>query len=222
MVKKLKAMAKDKDDNQLARAVRESAHQIWLAGLGAFSKAREERNKVFEALVKEGKGIQQRTREMAEERIDEVAGKVNEVKEMVGRQATDSWDRLEQVFEDRVSRALARLGVPTSKDIKALLKRVDELTASVQAMGGKVPSRRGSAATAAKPARKPAARKAAARTAAAKTDAPKAEAAKAARKPAARKAAAPAARKAMPRKARASATAPAPAPVSEATESTAG
>ena len=221
MVKKLKAMAKDKDDNQLARAVRESAHQIWLAGLGAFSKAREERNKVFEALVKEGKGIQQRTREMAEERIDEVAGKVNEVKEMVGRQATDSWDRLEQVFEDRVSRALARLGVPTSKDIKALLKRVDELTASVQAMGGKVPSRRGSAAAAAKPARKPAARKAAAKAGGAKADAPKAGAAKAARKPVARKAAAPAARKAAPRRARAGTAAPAAAPAPEATESTA-
>ena len=69
MVKKLKAMAKDKDDNQLARAVRESAHQIWLAGLGAFSKAREERNKVFEALVKEGKGIQKRTRANAEEKL---------------------------------------------------------------------------------------------------------------------------------------------------------
>ncbi|HWS74475.1 MAG TPA: phasin family protein, partial [Quisquiliibacterium sp.] len=154
MVKKLKAMAKDKDDNQLARAVRDSAHQIWLAGLGAFAKAREERTKVFEALVKEGRGIQQRTREMAEERIGEVTDKVNEVKHMVGRQATDSWDRLEQVFEDRVSRALGRLGVPTSKDIKALMKRVDELTASVQAVGGKVPSQRKAAVAAKKPARK--------------------------------------------------------------------
>lgn len=161
MVKKLKAMAKDKDDGQFARAVRESAHQIWLAGLGAFAKAREERNKVFEALVKEGRGIQKRTRAMAEERIGDVTGKVGEVREMVGRQATDSWDRLEQVFEDRVSRALGRLGVPTSKDIKALIKRVDDLTASVQAVGGKVPAR-AKATAAARPARKPAAKKAAA------------------------------------------------------------
>lgn len=200
MVKKLKAMAKDKDDNQLARAIRESAHQIWLAGLGAFATARRERTKVFEALVKEGKGIQQRTREMAEERIDEVSGKVSEVTGMVGRQASDSWDRLEQVFEDRVSRALARLGVPTGKDIKALAKRVDELTASVQAMGGKVPARRKPAGeAAARPARK---------AAAAKT------AAKPARKPAARKAAAarPAApRKAAARKAQVEPTAPAAA-----------
>jgi len=199
MVKKLKAMAKDKDDNQLARAVRDSAHQIWLAGLGAFAKAREERTKVFEALVKEGRGIQQRTRELAEERIGEVTDKVNEVKDMVGRQATDSWDRLEQVFEDRVSRALGRLGVPTSKDIKALMKRVDELTASVQAVGGKVPSQRKAAVTAKKPARKAAVKPAR------KAAPAKAAATKAARKPAARKAAkapvaAPAARKAAVRK----------------------
>ena len=207
MVKKLKAMAKDKDDNQLARAIRESAHQIWLAGLGAFATARRERTKVFEALVKEGKGIQQRTREMAEDRIDEVSGKVSEVTGMVGRQASESWDRLEQVFEDRVSRALARLGVPTGKDIKALAKRVDELTASVQAMGGKVPSRRKPAAEApAKPARRTAAkpaRKASAAKAAAKA------AAKPARKPAVRKAAAP--RKAAPRKSQVESAAPAAA-----------
>lgn len=203
MVKKLKAMAKDKDDNQLARAIRESAHQIWLAGLGAFATARRERTKVFEALVKEGKGIQQRTREMAEDRIDEVSGKVSEVTGMVGRQASESWDRLEQVFEDRVSRALARLGVPTGKDIKALAKRVDELTASVQAMGGKVPSRRKPAAEApAKPARRTAAKPAR------KASAAKA-AAKPARKPAVRKAAAP--RKAAPRKSQVESAAPAAA-----------
>jgi poly(hydroxyalkanoate) granule-associated protein len=214
MVKKLKAMAKDKDDNQLARAVRDSAHQIWLAGLGAFSKAREERNKVFEALVKEGRGIQQR--------IGEVTGKVNEVKDMVGRQATDSWDRLEQVFEDRVSRALARLGVPTSKDIKALMKRVDELTASVQAVGGKVPSRARAAASGAKPARKPAARKAAAAKAPAKKAARKAAKAPAAKAPAAK---APAARKAAAARrtsARKAATPETSAPAVPAAESSAG
>lgn len=204
MVKKLKAMAKDKDDNQLARAIRESAHQIWLAGLGAFATARRERNKVFEALVKEGRGIQQRTREMAGERIDEVTGKVSEVTGIVGRQASESWDRLEQVFEDRVSRALGRLGVPTGKDIKALTKRVDELTASVQAMGGKVPSRRRAAKAADEPAAKPA-RKTAARPAR------KAAAAKPAAKAAARPARKAAARKAAPRKAQVESAAPAAA-----------
>jgi len=150
MVKKTKA--KSQDDNQLAAAIRDSAQQIWLAGMGAFAKAREERTKIFDALVKEGLSIQRRTRALAEERIGEVTDRVNDV----SKRASDSWDKLEQVFESRVQRALGRLGVPTSKDIKALIKRVDELTATVQKMGG----------APAKAARKPAARKSTARAAA--------------------------------------------------------
>ncbi len=220
MVKKLKAMA-DKQQSkeaQLANAIRESAQQIWLAGLGAFSKARADRAKVFEQLVKEGKNIQLRTKALAEERLGEVTGRVSEVKDRMnkmGRSATDSWDRLEQVFEERVSRALGRLGVPTSKDVQGLMKRVDELTASVQALGGKAPA-----------AGKPAAKKAAAKKAAAKKPAPRKAAAKKAAKPAPAKPAAakaagraPAkARKAAPRKAAAPAPAvetPAAAPAAE-------
>ena len=159
MVKKLKAMAEKKNDTaQLADAVRDSAQQIWLAGLGAFSKARADRTKAFETLVKEGKSLQLRTKALAEERLGEVSGRVNEVREKVSRQATESWDKLEQVFEDRVSRALGRLGVPTSKDVQSLMKRVDDLTESVRALGGATPRK---ASAPAKKSAKPAARKSA-------------------------------------------------------------
>jgi poly(hydroxyalkanoate) granule-associated protein len=138
MVKKIKAVvAEDKPDNQLAAAVKDSAQQIWLAGLGAFSKAQEEGSKVFEALVKEGRTLQKRTRVMTEEKLGEVTGRVGKVAGDLSKQATDSWDRLEQVFEDRVARALNRLGVPTNADVQALMARVDALNVSVQALGGK-------------------------------------------------------------------------------------
>ncbi|MGE5768845.1 MAG: phasin family protein [Betaproteobacteria bacterium] len=117
MVKKFKAVG----ENQLAQTVRDSAQQIWLAGLGAFSKAQEEGNKVFDALVKEGEAIQKKTRKVADDKMAVVAGK-----------AAGTWDRLEQVFEDRVARALSSLGVPSKKDIDKLSKRVAELTAVVQ------------------------------------------------------------------------------------------
>ena len=117
MVKKFKTLS----ENQLAQTVRESAHQIWLAGLGAYSKAQEEGTKVFDALVKEGETIQKKTRKAADEKMAVVAGK-----------AAGTWDRLEQVFEDRVARALSSLGVPSKKDIDKLSKRVAELTAVVQ------------------------------------------------------------------------------------------
>jgi poly(hydroxyalkanoate) granule-associated protein len=138
MVKKMKSAADVKaDNNQLAAAVKESAQQIWLAGLGAFAKAQEEGTKVFETLVKEGGSIQMRTRAVAEEKLGEVTGKVTKVAGEVSKQATQSWDKLEQVFEQRVERALNRLGVPTTKEVQALIARVEELNASVQSLGGK-------------------------------------------------------------------------------------
>lgn len=123
MGKKLKALAGNLTENQLALTVKESAQQIWLAGLGAFAKAQEEGNKVFDALVKEGESIQSKTRKMTDEKMAQVAGK-----------AAGTWDRLEQVFEDRVARSLGSLGVPSKKDIEKLSKRVAELTAVVQGL----------------------------------------------------------------------------------------
>lgn len=143
MVKKFKAIS----ENQLTQTVKESAHQIWLAGLGAFSKAQEEGSKVFDALVKEGESIQKKTRQVADEQMAAVAGK-----------ATGTWDRLEQVFEDRVARALSSLGVPSKKDIDKLSKRVVELTAVVQQL---TEAQRVAEKPAAKAAAKPTAAKAA-------------------------------------------------------------
>lgn len=136
MVKKLKAMAGGGKDSQLAAAIKESAQQIWLAGLGAFSKAQEEGTKVFEALVKEGNSIQKRTMKLTEDRVNEVTSKVTRMAGSFQKQANASWDKLEGVFEERVQRALTRLGVPTKKEIHALTKRVEELTASVQKLSG--------------------------------------------------------------------------------------
>jgi poly(hydroxyalkanoate) granule-associated protein len=117
MTKKLKELTDEGGENQLAAMVRDSATQIWLAGLGAFSKAQEEGTKIFEALVKEGEKFQARATRQAGERIAEV-------REM----ATGTLDKLEQVFEQRVARALHTLNVPTKKDIDGLSKRITELT----------------------------------------------------------------------------------------------
>jgi poly(hydroxyalkanoate) granule-associated protein len=172
MVKKLKALSKS-DDKQLADAVRTSAQQIWQAGLGAFAKAQEEGGKVFAKLVKEGTALQKRTQQFAEDKLDDDSKTVNKVADNVSKQATGSWDKLEQVFEDRVSRSLTSLGVPTRKDIQALTKRVEELNKAVAALSGKKPAATKAAAkpatkAAKKPAKKAAARKAPVKKAAAK------------------------------------------------------
>jgi poly(hydroxyalkanoate) granule-associated protein len=131
MVKKLKSIA-GASDKQVADVVRDSAQQIWLAGLGAFGKAQEEGVKVFDALVREGKTLESRTRKMAETRVGVVSEKMGKAATRATEKANQTWDRLEQVFEDRVARALNRLGVPTNKDIHALAKRVEELNETVR------------------------------------------------------------------------------------------
>jgi poly(hydroxyalkanoate) granule-associated protein len=137
MVKKLKAMAESAGgDNQLAAAIKESAQQIWLAGLGAFAKTQEEGQKVFQALVKEGTSIQKRTVKTTEDRLGDIGGRFAKVAGQFQKQANGTWDKLETVFEERVDRALTRLGVPTRKDITTLTKRVEELTSEVSRLSG--------------------------------------------------------------------------------------
>ena len=134
MVKRLKDIAAASTDSKLADTIKDSAQQIWLAGLGAFSKAQEEGVKVFDALVKEGKGLEAKTRKMTEERVGEVTEQMNKAAQTATTKANAAWDKLEQVFEDRVSRSLNRLGVPTNKDIHSLSKQVEELSATVRSL----------------------------------------------------------------------------------------
>lgn len=139
-------------DSQLAGAVKDSAQQIWLAGMGAFSKAQEEGTKVFEALVKEGLSLQKKTQGIAEEKISEVTGKMTAMAGTVQAKAGQNWDKLEAIFEARTAKALNKLGVPTAKDVQALAQRVDELAAAVAKLS------KGTAAAAPKAPRKTAAK----------------------------------------------------------------
>jgi len=117
IAKKLKSVGVD---SQLSATIRESAQQIWLAGLGAFAKAQQEGTKVYDTLIREGEAIQKKTRKVTEDKVTEMAAK-----------ATGTWDKLEQVFENRVARSLHSLGVPTRDDVATLARRVAELKAAV-------------------------------------------------------------------------------------------
>ena len=138
MVKKLKQMA-DKQaastgrllDGALAGQVKESAQQIWLAGMGAFAKAQAEGKQVFEALVKEGVALQKKTQSVAEERLGDVTTKMTSMADDVSAKAGKQWDKLESIFEERTAKAMKKLGVPSSKDVEALMARIDALSAQV-------------------------------------------------------------------------------------------
>lgn len=190
MVKKLQKLSADKKKSnaQLSSTVKDSAQQIWLAGLGAFSKAQEEGGKVFEALVKEGLTIQRKTQSVAEEKITEATSRVTTMASDIGTKAQGQWDKLENIFEDRVAKALAKLGVPSARDLEALSARVDALAKDAKAAPAKVTASTKPATKA--PAKKAPTKKAAPRKAAAKPAAKAAPAKKtAAKKPVTRTAA---------------------------------
>ena len=126
-------------DSHLASSVKESAHQIWLAGMGAFSKAQVEGTKVFEALIKEGLHLQKKTQGIAENKIDAVADKMSAMADTVTAKAGQNWDKLEAIFEARTAKALNKLGVPTAKEVDALIKRVDALAVAVSKLPKSAP-----------------------------------------------------------------------------------
>ena len=139
MVKKLKAMADKKKnasasglfDSALANSVKESAQQIWLAGMGAFAKAQAEVRQVFDALVKEGTTLQRKTQSAAEEKFGDVSSRMSSMADDVTAKAGKQWDKLESIFEERTAKAMKKLGVPSSKDVDALMARIDALSEQV-------------------------------------------------------------------------------------------
>jgi poly(hydroxyalkanoate) granule-associated protein len=119
-------------DPPLSAAIKDSAQQIWLAGLGAFAKAQAEGSKAFETLVREGLTIQKKTQTVAEERMAEASNRVNSLANEMSTKATGQWDKLENLFEERVAKALRKLGVPSAREVDALTARIDELSRQIQ------------------------------------------------------------------------------------------
>ena len=151
MVTKMKKeAARGKSGAAQLGSIKESAQQIWLAGLGAFAKAQEEGSKVFDNLVKEGTSLQRKTQAAAEDRISEATSRMASMATDISSKASGQWDKLESIFEERVAKALKKLGVPSAKEIDVLIERIDELNRSVARLSAKAPARRAPAQRAAK------------------------------------------------------------------------
>jgi poly(hydroxyalkanoate) granule-associated protein len=157
MAKQIKRKSVINTKQIAAKAITDSAQQIWQAGLGAFARAQQEGGRFFEQLVQQGKKLESTTREAAETAMKTVKKQAADTVE----EATGRWDKLEQVFEERVSRSLNKLGVLTAKDVDQLTRKVADLNDSVRALMAKqgVKARKA-------PARKPAAKRPARRKAA--------------------------------------------------------
>jgi len=122
------ARRKSREDTgaeRASQAMRESAQKIWLAGLGAFERAKSEGPKMFETLVDQGRNLGAQAREGAEQALRAMRE---------GAAGSGRWDKLEQVFEDRVAKSLHRLGVLTTKEVDDLSRQVKELNENVRNM----------------------------------------------------------------------------------------
>lgn len=159
--------------------VKDSAQQIWQAGLAAFTRAQAEGTKAYESLVKEGVAIQRKTQAVAEERISEATARMSTMATDISSKASGQWDKLENIFEERVAKALNKLGVPSAKDVNALIERIEALNKTVQSLSEKSTAKAATTSTAEKPASK-----------AAPAKSPTKAAAKTTAKPAAKKASA--------------------------------
>lgn len=133
-------MAKDKklssseadQSSQLSDKIKESANQIWLAGLGAYNKAEEDTGKIFDKLVKEGEELEALTRGAVGKRFKAVEDHVEGVRD----KASSTFSKLESVFDQRVSAALDRLGIPTKKEVDDLNKHIKQLEARLKTLEG--------------------------------------------------------------------------------------
>lgn len=152
-------------------SVKDSAQQIWQAGLGAFTRAQAEGSKAFESLVKEGVAFQRKTQAAAEEKISEATHRMSSMATDISSKASGGWDKLENIFEERVAKALNKLGVPSAKDISDLIERIEALNKAVQKLSEKsAPSRSTPKAVSKTPAKTAAKRSPKAKSAAGKSN----------------------------------------------------
>jgi poly(hydroxyalkanoate) granule-associated protein len=122
----MQIMAKKNSQARIARQMSESGREIWLAGLGAFATARQEGNKLYDLLVKEGRELEARTRAYAGTSVKQLKS-----------QASGTLGKLEHAFEQRVAQAMKAMGVPTSRDVDQLSRRVAQLDRNVAALVGR-------------------------------------------------------------------------------------
>ncbi len=123
------AAKKNSKKTQALPMLKESAHEIWLAGLGAFALAGEEGGKLFGQLVKKGEGLEKSNKARIHDLVSRAGDLQGDAKNAVARITTP--------IEAGMTNAMHRLGVPTRKEIATLTKRVEELTRVVSKSKGK-------------------------------------------------------------------------------------
>lgn len=139
--KMLKPKSKSASERKSVLDFRKYTKQIWLAGLGAFSRAEEEGNKLFDSLIKVGEELESKTADIADQTVEKVSEKAKE-------SVTDTKDKVEKLIDNSVHHSLNRIGLVTLKDVQYLERlilqlhaKVDQLTAEQEKMKEELPKK---------------------------------------------------------------------------------
>lgn len=106
---------------------RKYTQQIWLAGLGAFSRAEEEGTRLFDSLVKVGEELESKTVDIA----DSTVGVVEEVKEKVTERVSDTRERVERALDERVTSTVSKIGLASQREVGQLVELIERLNQKV-------------------------------------------------------------------------------------------
>jgi polyhydroxyalkanoate synthesis regulator phasin len=108
----------EKETSTWVNEVEKYSRQIWLAGLGAYSKVSKDGEKLFDGLVTDGEKAEKLAKA-------EVTKQVGVVKTSVG-----------SAKSKRLNSAISRLGVPSRNEVKALHSKVELLTKQIEKLTG--------------------------------------------------------------------------------------
>ena len=116
-------MAKKKKSKEIQNDIMESAHKVWLAGLGAVAMAEQEGGKFFSNLMEQGQKIENKSKKQ----VEKAKGTVEGMKTV----AESYWETFGRTVDDQMTAVIHRIGVPTKDEIETLTKKVEDLTVAV-------------------------------------------------------------------------------------------
>lgn len=112
--------------------VKQYTRKAWLAGLGAYARAGQEGYDYFKELVKTGETVEKDGKKLVNKKIDAVNERVDDLKNDAVQAVEGRLEQIENAFDQRVARALNRLGMPSRHDLDALSVRLEQLSALVE------------------------------------------------------------------------------------------
>ena len=112
--------------------VKQYTRKAWLAGLGAYARAGQEGYDYFKELVKTGETVEKDGKKLVNKKIDAVNERVDDLKSDAVQAVEGRLEQIENAFDQRVARALNRVGMPSRNDLDALSVRLEQLSALVE------------------------------------------------------------------------------------------